>query len=248
MKEKYQTLAFEMIVQKLQPCSPSDLVKLTKCEYSRAHDAFSELSKEGLIQCVGRERSKKGVKGAPKVRYCLTFKGTLKYLAGFNQQVVDGTLDETKKKELLLFIKQQGEQLNYPPFQFCYLLCEKEEFTLNQFIGHANLQVKKPLADDAALAEAYCNANRQVMDNSEFFAFEHPRQITDQDILLARKGENQNLMVDFGREWLIWGLGRVSKLPNKKLHDFAKCILEDTAWQVGRLQDAVDIFSEEKLG
>jgi hypothetical protein len=210
----------------------------TRLQYSSVHKAVTNALLEGSVSVLDEISSSKKIR--TKI-YGLTFKGTLIYLAQFDQKAV---LDKQTSNKLLAFIKKQGDSLNYPLFQESPWLYERDELAVNFFVGEAVTQLQKPLKDEALTAKEFV----EHLGDPEYFRQELGRSVNNKEILefisIFRHGENQNLMFDFAEDYFICGLGLI-KGTNPRLFELARDIRDWNQERMDCLNRAVDLFEDK---
>jgi hypothetical protein len=217
----------------------------TNPAYPRILEAIKKLRTEGYIEL--KKADENGSEKRAKITYYgLAFKGALKYLAQFYEAHLDGSLSSRTEK-LLLFIERQGTLFNYPPFQECRWLDEHDDTAIIVFIHLAREMLFKQRlvfgGGDATIEEII----KRIQDPNDKY-----HNLGIKCIINLRKGENEELMFDFGwhyfrytfafanEETLVW-MGKEG--ANKKLSEFAKYILSEKQKDIRILENAARLLA-----
>ncbi len=255
-----------VIAESPDPISPSAMQVKLDAAYSRVHEAFIEVHRQGLIQ----KATVKSKKNMPKTVYSLTFKGALKYLSTFT--LTPNTLMdifEFEKKEdeakALLMIEKIGILLNYPLFKEIKWLYSRYSSVVAYFIDVSRGLLRGPLVGEAAKAEIVSRPNSKVPD--AYFSYGgYLRRIEEDEakelvktlgsdpkrINQLRAEENAMLMFNFAEFFFINGVPYQGidnsniDFSNVALSSFAKEILKDNLWKIHALERAVKVFSGQK--
>ncbi|MGD0996561.1 MAG: hypothetical protein ABR909_13700 [Candidatus Bathyarchaeia archaeon] len=249
---KYSEEIIKRLATASVPLSPYDLKKETKFPYSGIRETIKQLCNEGYVRLTSTEQSKKG---GERTLYTLTFKGVLKYLAGF--KILPDSFAELTQKDIKEFyekfdkehksgilnaLERQGEILNYVPFQECHWLSERIPGLTGSFVTGADFLLKQPLSGESLIADA---VSKYISDPNY-----EPYAAVD-DVLFLRDIENSSLRVTFGKFFLRTMVSRIkdgAENENGKLRQFAERILDESRIEITQLEHAVSLFSLQKKG
>jgi hypothetical protein len=260
IKRDYANKVFNILAESKEPLSPFDIQKNWKNKlknlspsdfvdeqeqsnppYSRIYEAITKLRLAGYVE-LNRTEERASKKNNKITFYGLTFKGVLKYLSQFYEKSRQEEFSQSAEKFLAL-IENQGNLINYPLFQECRWLYERNKRTIHFFIREAYTQLSKPLECMTQIAEEF---SKHIGDPN----YEPNYNIGTEDVLFFRSLEDDDLRFAFGENYLMHGLRPIAEdslYPNAKLYVFAKHILDSNLEKIMSLESAARLFEQKVL-